>query len=352
MYKVLFFRKNKTLTDETIIEKSLSGVGFTREELAFLLLEADPEWIYYIANEIRKSVKGNIVYLRAIIEFSNYCRNNCLYCGIRRDNKNLKRYRMNEEEILSASEKLINQGFKTIVLQSGEDPFWDAKKLSNVVRELKKFDIVVTLSVGELEYEDYKVLKEAGADRFLLKHETIDEKLFNWLKPDTSLRKRLQCLYWLKELGYEVGAGCIVGLPGQRIETLVEDLLFLQEFKPSMVGHGPFIPHPQTPLAPFPPGSPYLTLKLVALTRIILPEANIPATTALNVLAPDLKFKAFSAGANVLMPDLTPAKYKLHYEIYPGKGKYQVDLENYLEIFKKMNLITDLRLENFVNLSN
>ncbi|QER42601.1 [FeFe] hydrogenase H-cluster radical SAM maturase HydE [Thermodesulfobacterium sp. TA1] len=344
MYKILSYRKSKPLNEETIIEKSLSGVGFTREELTFLLLEADPEWVYDIANKIRKQLKGNIVYLRAIIEFSNYCKNNCLYCGIRRDNKKLKRYRMNEDEILEVAEKLVNNGFRTIVLQSGEDPFWSAKKLSNVVRKLKKLDVAVTLSIGELSYEDYKLLRVAGADRFLLKHETIDEKLFSWLKPDTTLKERIQRLYWLKELGYEVGVGCIVGLPGQRIETLVDDLLFLQELKPNMVGHGPFIPHPQTPLASFPSGFPYLTLKLITLTRIILPKANIPATTALNVLAPDLRFKAFLVGANVLMPDLTPTKYKLHYEIYPGKGTYQTKLEDYFEFFEKINLRTDLRL--------
>jgi biotin synthase len=250
---------------------------------------------------------------------------------------------MKEEEILEIAEKISKQGFKTIVLQSGEDPFWDAKRLSRLIKEIKNLGVVVTLSVGEMDYEDYKVLKEAGADRFLLKHETIDKRLFSWLKPDTNLTKRVRCLNWLKQLGYEVGTGCIVGLPGQRIETLVEDLLFLQEISPEMVGHGPFIPHPQTPLAFFPSGNPWLTLKLIALTRMILPKANIPATTALNVLAPDLRFKAFLAGANVLMPDLTPDQYKLHYEIYPGKGSYRINLEEYFRFFEKENLRTDLK---------
>ncbi|MDK2861590.1 MAG: biotin synthase [Thermodesulfobacterium sp.] len=343
MHKNFLFKKNKQLTENNLIEKALSGIKFSKEEIAFLLLEANPEWVYEIANEIKKRVKGNVVYLRAIIEFSNYCRNNCLYCGIRRDNRELKRYRMKEEEILEIAEKISKQGFKTIVLQSGEDPFWDAKRLSHLIKKIKNLGVAVTLSVGEMDYEDYKVLKEAGADRFLLKHETIDKRLFSWLKPDTNLTKRVRCLNWLKQLGYEVGTGCIVGLPGQRIETLVEDLLFLQEISPEMVGHGPFIPHPQTPLAFFPSGHPWLTLKLISLTRMILPKANIPATTALNVLAPDLRFKAFLAGANVLMPDLTPDQYKLHYEIYPGKGSYRINLEEYFRFFEKENLRTDLK---------
>lgn len=346
MYQRLYLTKNLYLTEEEIIEKSLNEVKFSREELLYLLCEADFHLLCEIAETIRKKVKGDLIYLRAIIEFSNFCKNNCLYCGIRRDNKRLKRYRMEAKEIISEAEKLISKGFKTIVLQSGEDPFWDAKKLAEVVKEIKKFGVFVTLSVGELSYEDYKILREAGADRYLLKHETADKKLFSWLKPDTTFEKRMRCLLWLKELGYEVGAGCIVGLPGQTVYSLVDDLLLLQELKPHMVGHGPFIPHPETPLAGFPPGNPELTLRMVAITRIILPQANIPATTALGVIDPSYRVKAFEAGANVIMPDLTPEKYKLFYEIYPGKGFQKFDLNGWLEIFKKFGRTTDLKFKS------
>ncbi|PMP65030.1 MAG: [FeFe] hydrogenase H-cluster radical SAM maturase HydE [Thermodesulfobacterium geofontis] len=347
MYKKLPIPKSTNFLEERILEKSFKGIKFSREELAYLLYELDSESLYALADKIRKEQRGNLVFLRAIIEFSNYCRNNCLYCGIRRDNKELKRYRMKEKEILAEAEKLVLKGFKTIVLQSGEDPLWDAKRLSKVVKEIKKFGVAVTLSVGELDYKDYAILREAGADRYLLKHETIDKKLFSWLKPDTTLEKRIRCLFWLKELEYEVGAGCIIGLPGQTLDSLIDDLLFLQELKPDMVGHGPFIPHPKTPLAGFPYGNPELVLKIVALTRIILPYANIPATTALGVINPVYRIKAFYAGANVIMPDLTPEKYKTFYEIYPGKGIQKFDLNGWLETFRKMGRKTDLSPINY-----
>lgn len=219
MYKKSDFSE---IAENIFLKKSLEESSFTREELYYLLFEADLEWLCNLANKIRKLVKGETVYLRAIVEFSNYCKNNCLYCGIRRDNLRLKRYRMNEKEILAQVEKIAAMGFKTVVLQSGEDPLWSSKRLAGLIKEIKKLDITVTLSVGELTYRDYKLLKEAGADRFLLKHETIDERLFSWLNPDTSLSRRIKCLYWLKELGYKVGCGCFVGLPGQRVDSLIE----------------------------------------------------------------------------------------------------------------------------------
>jgi biotin synthase len=342
MCQGFYITENACLTEEKVIEKSLKGIKFLRNELFYLLYYADFNWLCELAEKIRKIVKGDLIYLRAIIEFSNYCRNNCLYCGIRRDNKKLKRYRMNEKEILKEAEKLILKGFKTIVLQSGEDPAWPAKRLARVVRELKKYNVAVTLSVGELGYKDYLILREAGADRYLLKHETVDKKLFSWLKPDTTFEKRIKCLFWLKDLGYETGSGCIVGLPGQTVDSLIDDLLFLQEFKPHMVGHGPFIPHPETPLKGFPSGNPELTLRMIAITRIILPQANIPATTALGVLNPLYRIKAFKAGANVIMPDLTPEKYKTFYEIYPGKGVQKFDLNGWLKLFEELGRKTDL----------
>jgi len=342
MDKKNFVAKSKKLSRDIIIEKSLNGIKFSREELTYLFLYAESEWVYRLANEIRKKKKGNIIYFRGIIEFSNYCSKNCLYCGIRRDNRLLKRYRMEEEEILEVAKEIVNKGFRTIVLQSGEDPIWNTERLVGLVKELKKLGVSITLSVGERNRDEYRRLKKAGTDRFLLKHETINNALFSWLKPDTSLEKRLRCLNWLKEFGYEVGVGCIVGIPRQKLEQFIDELLFLQDFKPQMVGHGPFIPHPHTPLATFPSGSALLTLKMLALTRIVLSDANLPISTALSVLAPELRLKAFLAGANVFMPDLTPITYKRYYDLYPGKGEYQPDLENLLNRLQKVGLKTDL----------
>lgn len=342
MYQRSCITESESITEENIIEKSLKGIKFSRSELFYLLCYADFDILCKIAERIREIVKGGLVYLRAIIEFSNYCRNSCLYCGIRKGNTRLKRYRMSEKEVLEEAEKLISKGFKTIVLQSGEDPVWSAKRLAKVIKEIKKYKVAVTLSVGELDYKDYVILREAGADRYLLKHETVDKKLFSWLKPDTTFEKRIRCLFWLKDLGYETGSGCIVGLPGQTVDSLIDDLLFLQELKPHMVGHGPFIPHPETPLRGFPSGNPELTLRMIAITRIVLPQANIPATTALGVLTPLYRIKAFKAGANVLMPDLTPERYKTFYEIYPGKGFQKFNLNEWLKIFEDLGRKTDL----------
>ena len=244
---------------------------------------------------------------------------------MRRDNTRLVRYRMQEEELLAAARRAVELGFRTVVLQSGEGPWWSPRRLAGVIKEIKSWGVAVTLSVGELEYRDYLLLKEAGADRYLLRHETADPLLFAQMKPDTTMEKRQRCLWWLKELGYETGAGCIVGLPGQTLESLVEDLLFMQELQPEMAGIGPFIPHPDTPLAQAPPGSPLLALKVLALTRLILPGANLPATTATAVASRGGREAALLCGANVVMPDITPLSLRVHYEIYPGKG--QADLE-------------------------
>lgn len=287
--------------------------------ILYLLRELSFEQLAKMADNVTKQIHGERVHLRAIIEFSNYCKCNCLFCGIRRGNRKLPRYRMKKEEIIKVAEEAAKEGFKTIVLQSGEDPLWNAKKLSEVVKEIKKFNVAVTLSVGELSYNDYAILKEAGADRYLLKFETSDEALFKKLKPDTTLEKRIQCLRWLKEIGYETGSGIIVGLPGQSLESIAQDIAVMKELKLDMVGIGPFIPHPETPLAQYPSGSAFLTLKVLAITRLVLPKANIPATTALGSLSPTFRLKAFYCGANVLMPDITPTIYRRLYEIYPGK---------------------------------
>jgi len=299
-----------------------------------LLTESSFEELSKIADEVRKRIHGNIVHLRAIIEFSNYCKCNCLFCGIRRSNKKLTRYRMSSKEIIELAKSAVKEGFKTVVLQSGEDSYWNAFKLSEVVKEIKKFNVAVTLSVGELSYKDYALLREAGADRYLLKFETSNEKLFRALKPDTTLQKRLQCLKWIKQLGYETGSGIIVGLPGQTIETLADDILLMKELELDMLGIGPFIPHPETPLKNAPMGNPLISLKVLAIMRILLPEANIPATTALRTISPHLCEKAFQAGANVVMPDITSEKYRNFYDIYPGKTKTKSSFEYWKNLLK------------------
>lgn len=313
------------------------------EQIFSVLSGNSYEKIYLWANELRSKFKGNKVFFRAIIEFSNYCKSDCLYCGLRRSNFKLKRYRINEDEILKEAKLIIEKGFRTIVLQSGEDPYWNCKRLSRVVSSIKSMGAIVTLSVGDLSFKEYKLLREAGADRYLLKHETVDEKLFSTLRPGKSLKERIKRLFWLKELGFEVGTGCIVGLPGQSIESLVDDLLFIKKLKPEMVAHGPFIPHPDTPLRSASKGSIELTLKMIALTRILLPFVNLPATTALGVLGKENQFRAFEVGANVIMPDLTPFFYKRFYDIYEGKSEYRVNLKEFQEKLINMSRTTDLR---------
>jgi len=309
-----------------------------KEEIIKLLKETSLEELSNIAYEIRKNTHQNIVHLRAMIEFSNYCRCNCLFCGIRRSNSKLTRYRMSIKEIIETAEKAVKKGFKTVILQSGEDPYWNVQKLIQIVKEIKKFDVAVTLSVGELSYKDYALLREAGADRYLLKFETSDKKLFSSLKPDTTFEKRIQCLKWIKELGYETGSGIMIGLPGQTIQSLGDDILLMKDLKLDMIGIGPFIPHPETPLKNAAVGNPLLSLKVLAIIRILLPKANIPATTALRTISPNLCEKAFYAGANVVMPDVTPEKYKKLYEIYPGKGQSKSAYKDWQIFFKKIGM--------------
>lgn len=306
-----------------------------KDWIIYLLRDLPFEEVARMADDVRKQIHGDTVHLRAIIEFSNYCKCNCLFCGIRRENMKLHRYRMKEEEIVKVAEKAVKEGFKTIVLQSGEDLFWNVKRLSKVVREIKKLNVAVTLSVGELSYDDYAILREAGADRYLLKFETSDEKLFRRLKPDTTLDRRIQCLRWLKQLSYETGSGIIAGLPGQSIESLADDIALMKELELDMIGIGPFIPHPETSLSQNSPGNPILTLKVIAVTRLLLPFANIPTTTALGTLSPSLRLKAFSCGANVVMPDITPLKYAKLYSIYPRRIKTLSSYSYWTEIINK-----------------
>lgn len=294
-----------------------------REEIVALLTAANTEAdaLYCAADAVRAGHLGNTVHLRAIIEFSNHCLQNCLYCGLRRDNRRLRRYRMSPDEIYSAAARARAEGYRTIVLQSGEDPVWRTAEMAKLVHRMKEeLDVAVTLSLGDLSRAAYRELRAAGADRYLLKHETADPALFARLRPGTALTGRLERLAWLRELGYQVGAGNMVGLPGQTVESLVTDIILLGELEVEMAGIGPFIPHPDTPLAGSPPGPLELTLKILAVMRLVLPRAHLPATTAVSVLHPRGRQRALACGANVVMPDLTPEPYRWHYEIYPGRA--------------------------------
>ncbi len=290
-----------------------------QRNLEEILISNDFIDIYKIANNIRKQYKGDYVHIRALIEFSNICKSHCYYCGLRCENNKVQRYRLSEKQILRNVEFSVKSGYKTIVLQSGEDLFWDSDKLCALIKQIKKYDIAITLSIGERSYEEYKAFKAAGADRYLLRIETTDKNLYRELHPNMSFDNRINCLYNLKSLGYETGTGCIVGLPNQSIESLAQDIMFFKDLNADMVGIGPFIPHPDTPLADADNNNFDSALKVTALTRIVLPDINIPATTAMESLKPNGRITALNSGANVVMINVTDNDYKNKYEIYPNK---------------------------------
>jgi len=271
------------------------------------------------ADEVRHQHVGDAVHLRGLIEFSNICRNNCMYCGIRKDNTMAHRYRMTPEELVDTARKAAEMGFKTIVMQSGEDVYFSQKIMCNIIEKIKKLDVALTLSIGERSYEDYKAFREAGADRYLMRIETTDKDLYHRLDPGMSWQYRHECLMMIKELGYELGSGIMVGLPGQSIESIANDLLYLKEIGIDMAGIGPFIPHSQTPLKDTPGGTLDLALRTMAVMRIMMPDINIPATTAMESLHPQGRIMALRAGANVVMPNVTEGEYRRFYELYPGK---------------------------------
>jgi len=272
------------------------------------------------ADAVRKQYAGDAIIQSGLVEFSNHCGRHCYYCGLNAANKSLERYRLTDEEILESAAKIASDNIRTVVLQSGEDPALDPQRLAAVIREIKaRNGIAVTLSVGERPREDYALWKKAGADRYLLKIETTDKGLYDSLHSGMSFDNRLRCLRDLKELGYETGSGIMVGLPGQTPRSIANDILFFKEWGFDMVGIGPFIPHGKTQLAGTQPGDVNLVLKTLALTRIVMKKVNLPATTALGSIEKDYRADGLKAGANVLMPNYTPAKYKRLYEIYPNK---------------------------------
>ncbi|HET6452574.1 MAG TPA: [FeFe] hydrogenase H-cluster radical SAM maturase HydE [Spirochaetia bacterium] len=272
------------------------------------------------ADRVRHQYMGDGVLLRGIVEFSSFCANTCFYCGLHGGNGALERYRMNGAEILEAVDHVARQGIRTVVLQSGEDALIDTDWLAGLVRQIRgRHDMAVTLSVGERPREDFARWREAGADRYLLKIESSDPDLYASLHERRALESRLRCVRDLFDLGYQVGSGVMVGVPGQTGRHLAQDIRYFAQNDFDMIGIGPFIPHPQTRLAGRTPGTVEMTLKTVALTRICTRTAHLPATTALGSLGKDYRADGLKAGANVLMPNFTPVRYKKLYEIYPGK---------------------------------
>jgi len=304
------------------------GQKLSAEDILFILSGTEEEGaiLYAAAERVRKRCVGDEVHLRGIIEFSNFCIQNCLYCGLRRDNHALLRYRMVPAEIFQVAKNVRSQGFRTVVLQSGEDPWYNRERISELIQEIKsQTDLAITLSLGERTFAEYRAWKEAGADRYLLKYETSSPAIFRRLRPGRALGDRLKGLGWLRDLGYEVGSGNMVGLPGQTDEDLAKDIGLFKKYDFDMVGIGPFIAHPQTPLAWAVNGHLNRTLKVLAITRMITRDTNMPATTATGVLDKDGRQKALLAGANVIMPDMTPLIYRAYYQIYPGKAQITFD---------------------------
>ncbi len=288
------------------------------------LLKTDiyDEELFKAADKVRREHYGTKVYIRGLIEFTNYCKNDCYYCGIRRSNKKAERYRLTKEEILECCREGYSLGFRTFVLQGGEDAYYDDDKICSIVSAIRTEypDCAITLSIGEKNRESCEKYFNAGANRYLLRHETADNAHYSKLHPQSmSLAERKQCLFNLKEIGYQTGSGFMVGSPYQTYECLISDLRFLQELKPDMIGIGPYITHCDTPFAEYESGTLALTLRLVAILRLMFPYALIPSTTALGTIAPNGRELGLKAGANVVMPNLSPVRFRKLYELYGNK---------------------------------
>lgn len=308
-----------------LIDKLYETNNLTKDELLYIIENADKEQREYIilkAHKTRMKHYGDKVFLRGLIEFTNYCKNDCYYCGIKRSNDNADRYRLTLEQILHCCKVGYDLGFRTFVLQGGEDGYFSDDRIVEMVKAIKQQypDCAITLSIGEKSFESYKRYYEAGADRYLLRHETANEEHYAKLHPkELSLKNRKQCLYNLKDIGFQVGAGFMVGSPYQSCENLAEDLLFLKELDPHMMGIGPFIPHRDTKFRDEKQGTLEMTILMVALTRLLLPKALLPATTALGTIHPQGRELGIKAGANVVMPNLSPRVVRDKYSLYDNK---------------------------------
>lgn len=296
------------------------------EQFSMIINNSDTEADNYLFSTARKAadrVYDNKIYIRGLIEFTNYCKNNCYYCGIRRSNSNISRYRLSKDDILSCTDTGYALGFRTFVLQGGEDIFYDDDAICDIVYSIKEkhSDCAVTLSIGEKNYLSYKRYFDAGADRYLLRHETADSEHYKKLHPkEMSYDNRIRCLYDLKSIGYQTGCGFMAGSPYQTVYNMYKDIEFICRFRPHMVGIGPFIPHHDTPFADMDAGTLNITLRLIAVIRLLMPDVLLPATTALGTIAKDGRIKGISAGANVVMPNLSPADVRSKYMLYDHKA--------------------------------
>ena len=326
---------------QTLVDKLEAQNRLNREEWIQLIKGRTPELAQYIfekARKIQQAYYGTDVYIRGLIEFTNYCKNDCYYCGIRRSNSRAHRYRLSEEQILRCCQQGYILGFRTFVLQGGEDGYFTDERMVSLVKEIRKNypDCAITLSIGERSYDSYLALFEAGADRYLLRHETWDEEHYRLLHPPAlSAKHRQQCLWDLKKIGYQVGTGYMVGSPFQTAENLADDMLFLEKLNPQMVGIGPFIPHHDTPFKDQAAGTLELTLYMLGLIRLMLPKVLLPATTALGTIDEKGRELGILAGANVVMPNLSPENVRKDYLLYDNKictgseaAECRMDLEN------------------------
>ena len=326
---------------QTLVDKLEAQNSLNREEWIQLIEGRTPKLAQYIfekARKIRQAYYGTDVYIRGLIEFTNYCKNDCYYCGIRRSNSRAHRYRLSEEQILRCCHQGYTLGFRTFVLQGGEDGYFTDERMVNLVKEIRKNypDCAITLSIGERSYDSYLALFEAGADRYLLRHETWDEEHYRLLHPPAlSAKHRQQCLWDLKKIGYQVGTGYMVGSPFQTAENLADDMLFLEKLNPQMVGIGPFIAHHDTPFKDQAAGTLELTLYMLGLIRLMLPKVLLPATTALGTIDEKGRELGILAGANVVMPNLSPENVRKDYLLYDNKictgseaAECRMDLEN------------------------
>ncbi|MBR4050729.1 MAG: [Clostridia bacterium] len=308
-----------------LIEKLEKEHSLSVEEYEFIIENRSEESAALLrekADRVRREIYGTDVYIRGLIEISNFCKNDCLYCGIRKGNKTCERYRLTEEEILSCCEQGYELGFRTFVMQGGEDAYFNDERMCRIISEIKRRypDCAVTLSLGEKSRESYRKLFDAGADRYLLRHETADKAHYEKLHPkELSFENRMRCLKDLKEIGFQVGCGFMVGSPYQTNACLAKDLKFVEEFQPDMCGIGPFVPHSATPFAAFPQGSAELTCYLLSIVRLIRPNILLPSTTALGTILPDGREKGILSGANVVMPNLSPEAVRNKYTLYNNK---------------------------------
>lgn len=310
---------------KNLIDKLEKDNVLSKEEFIELIDSRNPEineYLFEKSRNVRHKYYNHDIYIRGLIEFTNYCKNDCFYCGIRRSNKNASRYRLSKDQILECCRTGYELGFRTYVLQGGDDPFYTDDKIIEIISEMKQkyYDCALTLSLGEKPYNSYKAYYDAGADRYLLRHETASEEHYNKLHPsELSLSNRKQCLWDLKEIGYDVGTGFMVGSPYQTTDNLADDLLFIKELRPQMVGIGPFIPHHDTPFKEFKGDDGSLTLFMIGLLRLMLPSALLPSTTALGTIDPLGREKGILSGANVVMPNLSPTNVRNKYLLYDNK---------------------------------